>query len=375
MNPTGSPASAAVTGRSSAALLTILRGTILSGEVAGGDFLPPVRQLCARHELAIETVCKALRTLAREGLVVSVPRRGYRVLPRANDPTRGCPLACVIPRHRVSAGWESLHGAIQSAVEKAAARRGWTAMGISVAEGHEAELGRHLAAVRAWGLILDSMDSGVLQLARDAGIPTVLVDTWTGEIPFDAVLQDNFGGAHQAVRHLLERGHRRLAWLGPISENQHSRERYGGAAAALAEVGLDFAQRIEINSTSPHAADEARKLLARPDRPTAVLALWAPMAVGLASAARELRLTRGRDFEMVCWCAEEIRESAILPALGSGAPPAMVVWRAAEMAEVAVARLAERRANPGQPPARTYIGTRLLLPPAAGRMPVLKGRT
>src|SRR5277367_372927 len=96
-----------MTGRASSGLAARLRTRIQSGQFVSGDFLPSVRELCDRHELAIETVCRGLRILEAEGLVASVPRQGYRVLVKANDPAKACPVAHLLAQNVVSGGWEA----------------------------------------------------------------------------------------------------------------------------------------------------------------------------------------------------------------------------------------------------------------------------
>src|SRR5260221_452541 len=94
-----------VSGRASSGLASQLRSRIQAGQFASGDFLPSVRELCDRHELAIETVCRGLRILESEGLVAAVPRRGYRVLARANDPAKACPVAYLQAQSVAANGW------------------------------------------------------------------------------------------------------------------------------------------------------------------------------------------------------------------------------------------------------------------------------
>ncbi|MFX5555127.1 substrate-binding domain-containing protein, partial [Acinetobacter baumannii] len=69
-----------------------------------------------------------------------------------------------------------------------------------------------------------------------AGIPLVLVD---GEAPDGAlasVAVDDVEGGYLATRHLLERGRRRIAFVGgPLAVRQVS-DRLEGARRALAEI-------------------------------------------------------------------------------------------------------------------------------------------
>jgi DNA-binding LacI/PurR family transcriptional regulator len=103
----------------------------------------------------------------------------------------------------------------------------------------------------------------------------------------------------------------------------------------------------------------ARELLAEPERPTGIVALWQTASWGLARAARSLGLQPGRDFEMVGWANEEDYEETFRSLFEPGRLPAAVVWPVAAMAETALARLEERRANPELPTIHLRIPTRL----------------
>jgi len=59
-----------------------LRRTILSGELEPGDRLPSLRQMTARWDCTVGTVQRAYQELTRQGLVVSRPGQGTRVVER-----------------------------------------------------------------------------------------------------------------------------------------------------------------------------------------------------------------------------------------------------------------------------------------------------
>jgi hypothetical protein len=81
----------------------------------------------------------------------------------------------------------------------------------------------------------------------------------------------------------------------------------------------------------------------------------------VAAAARELRLAIGQDFHMVGWAADEVYADGFAPIFEDAPVPPAVVWSTAKMAEVALARLAERRSHPGTPTIRMTIPARLKL--------------
>jgi len=205
------------------------------------------------------------------------------------------------------------------------------------------------------------------RLLMESGLPCVAVDEVTTGLPMDCVLQDNHGGARLAAEHLLGKGHRRLAWFGAVAESNHSLERFTGAQAAFLKHGVRLEPELIVDKGL--GAAEARELLSRPDRPTAVLAMWRRQAVAVLQAARALNLVLGRDLDLVGWCTEyEYRE--LLGGEFAGAPaPAMVVWDHRQMARIAIERLELRRQNPGLAAVRITVPARLAVAETEGRQP------
>ena len=349
-------------GRVASRLAAVLRNSIIEGRIPAGEFLPTERELAARHGLAQMTVRRALRTLQREGLVAIEPRHGCRVLAKANDPRRGCPVAHVLS-HSAGKVLDNVERHINLALQDAAARRGWSMLAVHVGERPPDEVLAELRAARAWGVVLSAVDPKLLKLIGDAGLPAVMVNAWSEGAPFDAVLQDNYQGGFLAAQHLLARGHRKIAWFGPVGASNFSRERLGGAAAALAAAGLDLPDGLRTDTAGRDLEAAAAALLARPDRPKAVLALWTDVALALAATARRLGLVLNRDLDMVGWAIDAHLEM-YRPSFAGGPVPPMITWRVEDLARAAVARLAERRADPELPPMRIAVATRLT---AAGR--------
>ena len=59
-----------------------LRDMITSGEITPGEALPSLAQMVTETGLSMSTVQRAVRVLAGEGLVVTVPGRGIFPAPR-----------------------------------------------------------------------------------------------------------------------------------------------------------------------------------------------------------------------------------------------------------------------------------------------------
>jgi LacI family transcriptional regulator len=108
------------------------------------------------------------------------------------------------------------------------------------------------------------------QMAR--GVKVVSVDRPVAGLDVDSVTVDNRAGAERAVRHLIDHGHRRIAYLGDRREIWTQGERYAGYVAALASagIGLDVAVTRHGLRGQPEAAGAVRELMAAADPPTAV---------------------------------------------------------------------------------------------------------
>ena len=337
-----------------------LKQEILDGRIAPGQFLPSVRQLSHSRQMAPKTVHQAVRSLAGDGLVSAEVGRGYRVLSRANDPTRGCPIACVKSSQAPGETWRGFGATLLAALQAAAATQGWSLLGVG-AQGMAAEqLIEQCRQARSWALIVDCYDPRVLELAAKAGLPSIMVDSWHPEARADAVLQDGFLGGYLAARHLAAKGHRRIGWVGQITETAHGMTRFGGAVNGLRESGLAFEADDILELPEGTPSDAVRRFLDRPERPTAVLALWQRRCVETVAAVRALGLVPGRDVEVVGWCSEEEYAGGYAGAFQDAQVPPTVTWSVATLARTAVARLAERRGRPDLPPVRINVETRLV---------------
>src|SRR5689334_10968810 len=101
-------------------------------------------------------------------------------------------------------------------------------------------------------------------LLVEAGIPFVtLSDVCTGEL--NCISPDNIRGGYLATQHLLELGHRRIAYIGDEFPNAYgfptSELRYKGYVSALKEYGALY--RSEYVCLGMHGEEPAYKLTAQ----------------------------------------------------------------------------------------------------------------
>jgi DNA-binding LacI/PurR family transcriptional regulator len=161
-------------------------------------------------------------------------------------------------------------------------------------------------------------DDASLRVARERGVPLVLVDH-PGRSGEATVRIDDPGGGAGVVQHLLDLGHRRLAVvsyeLGPGHRHglvdgdrlagitfAGTRERLGGYRTALAGAGRDWPAtpifECDHNARQPGREAAAVLLAARP-RPTAIVAMSDELALGVLEAAADAGLDVPGDLSVV----------------------------------------------------------------------------
>ena len=131
--------------------------------------------------------------------------------------------------------------ALARAVEDAARRRHYVVLIGSSNDSldREREVVAAFFARQVDGLILVPVAGSHKFLASQMaqGTKVVCVDRPVAGLDVDRVLVDNRRAAGDAVRHLLELGHRRIAFLGDREDIWTISERYAGFCAALAGAG------------------------------------------------------------------------------------------------------------------------------------------
>jgi DNA-binding LacI/PurR family transcriptional regulator len=138
-------------------------------------------------------------------------------------------------------------------------------------------------------------------------------------------------------------------------------ERFAGAGSAFTRAGMDLPGEL-VFEPGKDAVGAARQMLARADRPTAVLALWEGLAIATARAAGDLGLVLGKDLDLVGWTTEQNYRARVEREFREGPAPSWILWDTGEMARIAVARLAWHHRDPGLKPLRISVPTRLALP-------------
>ncbi len=140
-------------------------------------------------------------------------------------------------------------------------------------------------------------DPGFFDRLKRTGITTVLVDNIDPD--FSSVNTDNYGGAVQAARHLIDLGHENIVFIsGPLLQNSIL-ERYRGYCDCLKEH-LQHAkpQLIECPGVSIEDGYNAAKIYQKNEF-TAVFCATDKLAIGAMKALKEKNLNIPEDVSII----------------------------------------------------------------------------
>lgn len=187
------------------------------------------------------------------------------------------------------------------------------------------------------------------------GVPVVAIDPHRGPSGLPTVDSDNHSGGRRATEHLLDLGHRRIAFLAGRPDLESSRLREEGFRAAMADAGVPVDPAlVRVGGYRKATADQpAHELLALPERPTAVFAANDLMAIATLEAARDIGLRVPEDLSVVGF--DDVPEAALTtPPLTTVAQPIQ------RMGSEAIALLIELMAGREVPTDHIRLPTRLV---------------
>ncbi|WP_407638370.1 LacI family DNA-binding transcriptional regulator [Amycolatopsis rifamycinica] len=182
-----------------------------------------------------------------------------------------------------------------------------------------AYLGR-LEQQRVQGILITPVDPDAPVLGEIArrGTPVVVVDRTPEGTTHCSVAVDDVHGGEIAVRHLVEQGHERIAFVGNHTSVGQVRDRRLGALRALEAAGLGPEALVDLTTTALTVADgrgagERLAGLPAPVRPTAAFCANDLVALGLLQTCANLRMSVPDDLAIVGYDDIEFAAAAAVP--------------------------------------------------------------
>jgi len=198
---------------------------------------------------------------------------------------------------------------------------------------------------------------------QETGVPVVLINSHNdqGHARVVSISVDNRHGGYVATQHLLNLGHRRIAYVAGLPAHSDDLDRYAGYQDALREAGVPLDERLVIEGDGRASGGERAlpTLLALDPPPTAAFCYNDMTAIGLLAAARRAGLRLPEELAVVGF--DDILFAALAqPTLTTIAQPKH------EMGRRAVERALALLAGEGEEPDHLSLQGQLIIRESSG---------
>jgi len=251
-----------------------------------------IKEVAARAGVSVATISRVIN--GKGPVRESTSRRVMETAQAMRYTPHGVARSLSMRRaHTVGLLLPDLHGEFFSEVIRgidAVAQRHGYHMLVSSSHSEQSALEAALDAMRGRvdGLIVMSpdLDQETLRSSLAACSAVVLLNCAATDPGFDTFNIDNVTGARTMTRHLLQLGHRRIAFIKGAEGNVDAVERLRGFRLALRAARVERRDAWEIagDFTEGGGYRAASLLLAQPCRPSALFAANDSMAIGALSA-------------------------------------------------------------------------------------------
>lgn len=192
-------------------------------------------------------------------------------------------------------------------------------------------------------------------------IPIVQFVRSVAGLSLDYVGSDNIGGTYLGTEHLIEHGHRCIAFIGGPPQSSARQERVQGYINALQTNGIEA--RDDLIVTTPVSREGGRdavnQLLESKEPPTAAICYNDVIAFGAMMSLQSLGHTPGQDFAVIGF--DDIEDAATwMPSLTT------ISVNPKRIGKIAVDRLLKRIESPDIEPTHISLEATLMIRESCG---------
>jgi len=133
------------------------------------------------------------------------------------------------------------------------------------------------------------------------GMPIVIVDRYFSKMKIPCVTSDNYKASVEAVSYLIENGHKKIACIQALQDCSLNMDRVNGYRDALKAHHIEVDESLIVgNEFDEHNGYiEAKLLLKRNPRPTAIFSVGSSITFGAIRAINEEGLTVPEDISIL----------------------------------------------------------------------------
>jgi LacI family transcriptional regulator len=188
-----------------------------------------------------------------------------------------------------------------------------------------------LAEQRVRGVLVSPVGTAAASLAlfRRSKIPYVLVDRRSLDGACCSVSVDDVAGGAIAARHLIETGHRRIAFVNGPDVLVQCREREQGFRSAIGDAEVSLIEVGALNVGS--GRDAGARILGLSPRPTAIFCANDLLALGVLQAMVSAGVRVPEDVAIIGYDDIEFASAAAVPLTSVRQPAARIGQKAAEL--------------------------------------------
>ena len=278
---------------------------IEQGVFKPGDKIPTEAELVELTGLARATIRQATQNLVNMRFLVRKRKLGTFVLNRNTDTEKRTIVGIIIPDIRSGYAPELARGAEDEAAKNQHSLILCNTDDLYVKAEYHAE---RLIENSVSGVIFvptaasDQENQRIIEKFAFRNIPVVLADRTLPNLDIDYVTTDNFDGAYEITKYLIEKGHEKIAI---VYSNLFSTERlrFEGYKAALQDHNIPIDESIIISHSGPfieqHYLRYAESLLKQKGKVTAIFADHDRIALLFYYVAKKLGISIPEDVSIV----------------------------------------------------------------------------
>ena len=173
-------------------------------------------------------------------------------------------------------------------------------------------------------------DSSHLKRITDLGIPLIFFDRVCDDIEAHKVIVEDERGAYLAVKHLIDKGYKKIAHLAGPETLIISKNRKQGYLRALKEHNIEIDESLLMVADNKEAGINAmKKLLARQDKPDAIFSVNDNAAIGALQVIKNAGYKVPEEIALIGFSDDQKITSLVEPHLSSIAQPAFQIGQMA----------------------------------------------
>lgn len=207
----------------------------------------------------------------------------------------------------------------------------------------ERSLVEHLSGLKVAGLALapSGHDQAYVDFVQGIKMPTVCFDQKVAGIERDFVGSDNRLAGAMLTEHLLQLGHRRIAFIAGPKHMHTASERLRGYMETMTSAGVEVNPNFIVDGQFTRSAgyEAAMRLLVQPERPTAIIGANNAVALAALQAMQELGFNCPDDISLAM--IDDVQWSSVItPRI------TMVVQDTTKLGSIIARRLLHRIMSP-----------------------------